>query len=125
MQQIMYDEAPYHILYYDSSLHAYRTDRFGNWQNQPAENGTPFFGYGPFAYTKLTAAAAAPSPSPSAGPTPAAPSPGTTPAPSAAPSTPTTGSDSTPLIIGGIGIVAVLAAGFLFLRRRGPTQEEE
>ena len=32
MQQIFYDDAPYLILYYDSELHAYRTDKFSNWQ---------------------------------------------------------------------------------------------
>ena len=35
MQQLVYDEAPYHILYYDAELHAYRTDKFGGWKNQP------------------------------------------------------------------------------------------
>ncbi len=29
MQQIFYDQAPYHVLFYDAELHAYRTDRFG------------------------------------------------------------------------------------------------
>ena len=56
MQQIFYDDAPYHVLYYDNELHAYRTDKFANWTNQPPENGTPLFGYGPFGYTVLTAA---------------------------------------------------------------------
>ena len=51
MQQIFYDEAPYHVLYYDTELHAYRTDKFAGWTNQPPENGTPLFGYGPFGYT--------------------------------------------------------------------------
>ena len=51
MQQLFYDEAPYHVLYYDTELHAYRTDKFGGWMNQPPENGTPLFGYGPFGYT--------------------------------------------------------------------------
>ena len=46
MQNLVYDEAPYHILYYDAELHAYRTDKFGGWQNQPVEGGTPLFGYG-------------------------------------------------------------------------------
>ena len=50
----MYDEAPYHILYYDAELHAYRTDKFGGWTNQPSEDGTPLFGYGSIGYTKLT-----------------------------------------------------------------------
>ncbi|HSL34521.1 MAG TPA: ABC transporter substrate-binding protein, partial [Candidatus Limnocylindrales bacterium] len=48
MQELVYAEAPYHILFYDSELHAYRTDRFGSWANQPSEGGTPLFGYGPF-----------------------------------------------------------------------------
>ena len=29
MQEIFYDEAPNIPLYYDSELHAYRTDKFG------------------------------------------------------------------------------------------------
>ena len=52
MQEIVYNEAPYHILYYDAALHAYRTDRFSGWVNQP-DNGTPLFGYGPYGYTRL------------------------------------------------------------------------
>ena len=52
MQEIVYNEAPYHILYYDASLVAYRTDRFTGWVNQP-DNGTPLFGYGPYGYTQL------------------------------------------------------------------------
>ncbi len=52
MQEIVYNEAPYHVLYYDASLHAYRTDRYSGWVNQP-DNGTPFFGYGPYGYTQL------------------------------------------------------------------------
>ena len=59
MQKIFYDEAPYHVLYYDVELHAYRTDQFAGWMNQPPENGTPLFGYGPIGYTKLTLASEA------------------------------------------------------------------
>jgi len=57
MQEIVYNEAPYHILYYDAALHAYRTDRYSGWVNQP-DNGTPFFGYGPYGYTHLQLGAA-------------------------------------------------------------------
>ena len=46
MQNIIYDDAPYDILFYDSTLEAYRTDRFAGWQKQPSANGTPFFTYG-------------------------------------------------------------------------------
>ena len=127
MQNLVYDEAPYHILYYDSELHAYRTDKFGGWVNQPEENGTPLFGYGPFGYTKLAVASTEPSPAPSA----AAPSPGATtgaetPAPSQAPAEPASGSSNQILLLAGIAaLVAVLAVGFVALRRRSGVQEEE
>src|SRR4029078_2181380 len=61
MQQLVYKEAPYIILYYDSELHAYRTDQFARWGNHPTEGGTPLFGYGSGGYTVLTDAKAAPS----------------------------------------------------------------
>jgi peptide/nickel transport system substrate-binding protein len=127
MQQLFYDAACYHILYYDSVLHAYRTDKFTSWTNQPPTGGTPIFGYGYPGYLALQDANAAPSPGPS---TPAATTaPGAsagpaTPAPSGAP-TGSTGGDSTPLIIGAIALIALIAAGFWFMRRRGPTLEEE
>ena len=67
MQQIMYDEAPYHILFYPNQLDANRTDRFGGWRNQPSQNGNPLFGFGSLDYTYLTDAKAVvvPSASPS------------------------------------------------------------
>ena len=39
MQQLFYDAAAYHILYNDSELHAYRTDTFAGWTNQPPDWG--------------------------------------------------------------------------------------
>ena len=36
MQNLIYDEAPYDVLYYDANLAAYQTDRFAGWENQPA-----------------------------------------------------------------------------------------
>jgi peptide/nickel transport system substrate-binding protein len=125
MQEMVYAEAPYHILYYDAELHAYRTDRFGGWTNQPSEGGTPLFGYGPFGYTKLTSLA-----EPSAEPTGAAPSEGGA---SGAPS-PTAsgdgspageGSSQLPLIAGILALVAIIAVGLVLLRRRAATPEEE
>ncbi|MFP5343009.1 MAG: ABC transporter substrate-binding protein [Candidatus Limnocylindria bacterium] len=113
MQQIFYDEAPYHILYYDAALHAYRSDRFTNWVNQPDE-GTPLFGYGPYGYTQLQLAGSA---EPSA--TPAATD-GTAPtaAPSAEPTTPGTTGDSTPLLIVVIAVVILAVVGLVLVRRR-------
>lgn len=121
IQELVYAEAPYHILYYDSELHAYRTDRFGGWTNQPSEGGTPLFGYGSFGYTKLTDLAAAPSAGPS---TPASGAP--TPAPSGSGQPAGSSSNSTLLLVlGVIALVVILAVGLVFMRRRGTTREEE
>ena len=120
MQNLVYDEAPYIILYYDAELHAYRTDRFGGWTNQPSEGGTPLFGYGSFGYTKLTDLTAVPTAEPSV----AAPSAGATPAPSGSGSG-TGSTDSTVLIVGIAALVAIIAVGLLAMRRRGRRAEEE
>jgi len=125
MQQLVYNEAPYIILYYDSELHAYRTDKFSGWTNQPPDNGTPLFGYGSIGYTVLTDAKAQPSAPPSEAP-PAA-SAGASPAASASPSpSPTSSSDSTvPLVIGAVALIAVIAVGLVVMRgRRGSVEEE-
>jgi peptide/nickel transport system substrate-binding protein len=119
IQELVYAEAPYHILYYDSELHAYRTDKFGGWTNQPSTGGTPLFGYGSFGYSKLTDvnAVATPGPSVASGAPTAAPGSGQ-PAGS--------GSNSTLLLVlGVIALVVILAVGLLFMRRRGVTREEE
>ena len=131
MQEIMYTEAPYHILYYDAALHAYRTDRFTGWVNQP-DNGTPLFGYGPHGYLQLQLVGAA-EPSASASPSDggAAPTDGTEPSASgsAAPAAPVEGgatSDMTPILAGVLGLVAVAVVALLLIRRRrGPATEEE
>jgi peptide/nickel transport system substrate-binding protein len=132
MQLLMYKEAPYHILYYDSDLVAYRTDKFKGWSNQPA-NSVPLFGYGSYDYTLLTDAKAVPTPGPTAQPgASAVPSASAAPgAPSAAPSTaPTTpagssGGVSLPLTLGVIGLLVVIAIGIFFLRRRDTSVEDE
>jgi peptide/nickel transport system substrate-binding protein len=72
MQEIFYREVPNIPLYYPSELHAYRTDRFTGWRNQPPEGGTPLFGFGPIGYTLLTAASREPSPSPTGAASPSA-----------------------------------------------------
>ena len=133
MQQLMYDQAPYHILYYDSVLVAYRTDRFTGWSNQPPSNGTPLFGYGSFTYTTLTdASAPTPSPTtnasvvatPAGGATP-------TPAPSAAPA-PAASGDMTPILLGGGALIVIIAIALVYSRmrfagggRRGGGEEDE
>lgn len=123
MQQIFYDQAPYHVLYYDNELHAYRTDKFAGWVSQPPESGTPLFGYGPIGYTKLTLAVApTPEASASAGVSPSsvAPSPS-----GSGGGDGSAGADSTSLIIAIVAIVAVLALGLVLFRRRRSTAEEE
>jgi peptide/nickel transport system substrate-binding protein len=119
MQEIFYEKAPYHVLYYDSELHAYRTDHFGGWTNQPPDSGTPLFGYGPIGYTVLTAASAAASPGPSAAAS-------ATPAPSGGGGTPTGGADNTLLLVLGVAaLVAILGVGLIAMRRRTVTTREE
>lgn len=128
MQNLVYDEAPYHILYYDAELHAYRTDRFGGWTNQPTVGGTPLFGYGSRGYTLLTDASVQPSAAPSAdasGSGSAAP--GGSPAASATPSPASTSSSSSslPLILGVIALVVIVAVGLVVMRGRSRRVEEE
>jgi peptide/nickel transport system substrate-binding protein len=127
MQEIWYRDAPYHILFYDANLHAYRTDRFEGWTNQP-DDGVPLFGYGSFGYTQLRVAGAEP-PSP----TPETPD-GATPG-AATPDAggnggtgeqPTAGGDNMLLIVGLVAVVAVVAVGLILARRRGgPRVDEE
>ena len=128
MQNLIYDQAPYDILYYDANLAAYRTDKFAGWVNMPS-NGTPFFSYGTLNYTVLTDATAAPSQPPAEasaapGASGAAASPGASSAP--ADTTNTSSGSNTALIVIGV-IVALAIVGGLILanrRRTGGTEEE-
>ncbi len=129
MQNLIYDQAVYDILYYDANTEAYRTDRFAGWTNQPEANGVPFFTYSTLQYTMLTDASLAPSPAPSEAA--ASGSPGASAAPTAAPSGGgDTGSTSsnTPLLLGLAGVVAVVAIALGLSRRRakpaGPEEDE-
>ncbi|HEX5591579.1 MAG TPA: ABC transporter substrate-binding protein [Candidatus Limnocylindrales bacterium] len=121
MQEIAYEEAPYIIMYYDAELHAYRTDKFGGWRNQPTEGGTPLFGYGSGGYNTLTDLNAEPTPGPT---DPTSPTAGPTPAPSGSGSG-DGGGDSTPLILGIVGLVVVAAGALLLMRRRSAAAEDE
>jgi peptide/nickel transport system substrate-binding protein len=140
MQNLIYDQAPYDILYYDSNLAAYRTDKFAGWQNMPP-NGTPLFSYGTLNYTLLTdATKAAPSTGPSAAPGAASGAPGSASAAPGAAGSPATGgasqapadtsstssSSNTLLIVGAVVLVVAVVAGLFFAnRRRGGAAEEE
>ena len=118
MQNIIYDDAPYDILYYDANLEAYRTDRFAGWSNQPSANGTPFFTYSTLQYTKLVNAVAEASAAPSAAASGgAAPTAAATPAPGDG----TAASSNSMLIIAAVVIVAVIAVGLVAYSRRRST----
>jgi peptide/nickel transport system substrate-binding protein len=126
MQNLVYDEAPYHILYYDAELHAYRTDKFAGWTNQPSQGGTPLFGYGSRGYTLLTDASATPSAAPSAEASSGTGSSGA-PVASTPPVTAPASSDSSslPLILGVIALVVIVAVGLVIMRGRRRGVEEE
>ena len=126
MQEIFYRDAPYHVMYYDSELHAYRTDQFANWVNQPPESGTPLFGYGPIGYTKLTLASEA-APSASAGASGGATASGAsasggaaTPVP-AEPAQTNALAANTPLLAAILALVAIAVVGLVLVRRRRTT----
>ncbi len=129
MQEVVYRDAPYILLYYDSQLDAYRTDKIGGWQKQPAANGSPLFAQGSFPYWGLGPAAPEPTPTPvvTAAPATEVPSGAPTAEPTPAPSG--GGTDNTLLIAGGVivGVVAVVLVAAAVMRRgkKGPTEEEE
>ena len=127
MQNLIYDEAPYDILYYDANLAAYRTDRFAGWQKQPTANGTPLMTYGTLGYTLLTDATAQPSAEPSTeAPTASAgASAEATPAPSGDGGTGSTTSDNTPLLLGIGALVAVVVVALVLIRRRGAAKPDD
>lgn len=123
MQNIFYDEAPYHVLFYDSNLSAYRTDRFEGWTNQPTEDGAPLFGYGSTGYTLLTPVGAAASPAASEAAAPSgAPA---SAAPTASVDAGTSSGVSTPILIGIVLAIVAVVVVLLVRRRRTAVGEEE
>lgn len=123
MQQIVYRDAPYDILYYSSELQAYRIDKWHGYKLQPRDGGTPFFSFGVETYLSLQAG-------PEPTPTPAAPSAGSggagSPAasPGTEPGTPAS-SNSLPLVVGIVALIAVVAVGLIVIRGRRPSTEDE
>ncbi len=125
MQNLIYDEAPYQILFYDDELHAYRNDKFEGWTLQPRDGGVSLFAYGVESYLNLVPVGSSASPSPDPGAATAEP--GSSPIPSEAPAPGEIGdtSSNTPLLLGIVGIVALLAVGLVFLRRGRRTTVDE
>jgi peptide/nickel transport system substrate-binding protein len=120
-QNLIYDEAPYDILYYDANLDLYRTDRFVGWRPQPS-NGTPLLTYSTLGYTGLTDAAAVASPAPSEA---ASPDAGATaaPSPSGDGGAGAATSDNTPLLLGiaALAVIAIVAVVLMNQRRKTAT----
>lgn len=125
MQNLFYDDAPYHMLFNEDTLSAYRTDRFGGWQNQPA-GGVPLFGYGSLDYTLLTPSTGeAPAPTDATANASNEPSnPAGSPQPGA-PAETASGGDSTTLILVGVAVVGILVGGFIAWRRRGRAEDDD
>lgn len=129
MQNLIYDEAPYDVLYYDANLDVYRNDRFAGWQNMPS-NGTPLFTYGTLNYTLLTDATAAPTPGPTSAASASAggsTAPGT-PAPTAVPGNASdSGGSTTLLLVAALVVVAAVGLWWFTSRRRkaGAAAEDE
>ena len=120
MQNLIYNDAPYDVLYYDANLDAYRNDRFAGWQNMPAV-GTPFFSYGILDYTLLTDATLVPTPGPTVAATAG-------PAATQGPSTSGTsgaGANTTLLIVLVVGVIVVVGGWWLYRRRTAPPVQEE
>jgi peptide/nickel transport system substrate-binding protein len=126
MQQIVYRDAPYDVLYYSSELQAYRIDKWHGYELQPRDGGTPFFAFGVETYLTLQ-------PGPEPTPTPAAPSvaaSGVT--ASSAPADSGTGTPAEPassnnltLVVGIVALIAVIAVGIILIRGRRPSTEDE
>ena len=53
MQQILYEQQPYIMLYYDRNLEAWRTDRFTGYIPQPSPDGDMLAFYGPFSIINI------------------------------------------------------------------------
>ncbi len=130
MQQMLYKDAPYDVLYYSSELQAYRTDKWHGYALQPRQGGTPFFTYGVESYVNLQ-----PGPEPTPAPPAATSSAGAPSGPAASNAAPsetpaTTGSSSSGssgplLIVLVVLLVVVLAIGMVAVRGRRRADAED
>ena len=57
MQRMVYEDAPYVILYYDKNLQAY-SDEWTGFVQQPTDGGDMLAAYGPFSYISIRPASA-------------------------------------------------------------------
>jgi len=106
MQRIVYEDAPYVVLFYDQSLQAYREDRWTGFRIQPDPGGDLLAAYGPFSFINIRPKTAEEGGTGQTG----------------------TSSDAgipTGVWLGAIGAVLAAAIVWLLLRRRGSLEERE
>jgi peptide/nickel transport system substrate-binding protein len=96
MQELVYEESPYLLLYYDNQLEAYRTDRFTGWTTSPADAAE-----GQVAFNGYRASYEGLSPLPGA----------------AQPTDPSSGRSTVPLVIGIVAAVLLVGSGVLLRQR--------
>jgi len=112
MQQILIDDMPYLVLFYPNQLTAYRSDRFGGFVPQPADNGALLFQYGTWTWDGLTPASAEAAAAEIEGSTQAAGPPA---------DAPKTGGSSVPTALAaafGLGVIVIVALVVLLVRQR-------
>jgi peptide/nickel transport system substrate-binding protein len=111
-QQILFDDAPYALLYYYDDLQAYNS-KWTGFVPQPSDGGVLLFQYGAWSYPHIDLASRA------------APSAGATPGAAGGDSGDGGGAGSGTLVIGGvIAALAVVGGGFALLRRRRGDQAD-
>jgi peptide/nickel transport system substrate-binding protein len=109
-QQLVYDDAPYAVLYYYDDLQAYSA-KWTGFVPQPSDHGVLLFEYGAWSYPHIDLAArAAPSAAGSAA--------------GSKPDSGASGSNSGLLLVGGVVALAALGGGFAVLRRRRGDQSD-
>ncbi len=96
MQQILYEESPYIILFYDNSLQAVNTDRWTGWKRIPEEGGY-FFNLTNYNYLNVTPV-------------------GTEAGEAASETDEASGTSVMPFVI--IGVVVLIGAVFLLMRKK-------
>jgi peptide/nickel transport system substrate-binding protein len=123
MQKILYDDVPYIITDYYDDLEAYRSDRWGNLQQQPPGKGVLVFQYGTYTYRNVEPISEVKSNSPSASGSTA--SAGSSTSASASSSTGGGFSNAGP-VVGVLAAVVVLSGvGVLLARRRAGSSEDD
>jgi hypothetical protein len=116
MVDLVYDDAPYHVLFYDDELHARRIGRFEGWSTQPPAGGVSLFAHGVGGYLDLAPATeASPAPADTA---PAAPTPAAVPSAEVLPGVLPPPGAQTAMLVAILAIVVVLGLALIARRAR-------